>query len=141
MALLAARPITQLPVLAQPTSALLQDSSSSNIALKISMTPPHRSGPKRPRQVCKRCGLLERGGFQKGGANRGRKRRAMQAARCSLQTATNIKQDKEWGELEQPNWSGDDPISKVINALIGFEPLYSLMKAGARHIMIRWELC
>lgn len=65
----------------------------------------------------------------------------MQVARCSLQTATHIKQDKEWGELEQPNWSGDDPISKVINALIGFGPLYSLMKAGARHIMIRWETC
>ncbi|GAQ82093.1 hypothetical protein KFL_001000150 [Klebsormidium nitens] len=53
-----------------------------------------------------------------------------------MEATTTVKQNREWGDLEQPDWSGDSLLSKVINTLIGIKPLYSLMKAGARRMMI-----
>lgn len=41
------------------------------------------------------------------------------------------------GNLERPAWSGNDPLSKLVNALISFEPLFALMKIGARQVLIK----
>ena len=31
--------------------------------------------------------------------------------------------------------AGDDPLSRLVNAAIGFQPLYALMKVGAKHVL------
>ena len=41
------------------------------------------------------------------------------------------------GVHDFPPWTGGGPLSSVLNALISFSPLYSLMKVGARQMLIR----
>lgn len=43
----------------------------------------------------------------------------------------------EEGQLEQPKWVGETPLSRLVGALISFKPLYSLLKLGARRVLIR----
>ncbi|XP_028122400.1 uncharacterized protein LOC114319571 isoform X1 [Camellia sinensis] len=40
------------------------------------------------------------------------------------------------GELERPRWTGETPLSRLVGALISFKPLYSLLKLGARQVLI-----
>ncbi|GKD03890.1 hypothetical protein Tco_1178864, partial [Tanacetum coccineum] len=40
----------------------------------------------------------------------------------------------EEGKLERPNWAGETNLSRLVAALIGFKPLYSLLKLGARQV-------
>ncbi|KVI04416.1 hypothetical protein Ccrd_017270 [Cynara cardunculus var. scolymus] len=42
----------------------------------------------------------------------------------------------EEGNLERPNWTGQTPLSRLVGALISFKPLYSLLKLGARQVLI-----
>ncbi|XP_078446295.1 uncharacterized protein LOC144715238 [Wolffia australiana] len=42
----------------------------------------------------------------------------------------------EEGELNRPRWTGETPLSRFVSALISFKPLYSLMKMGARRVVI-----
>ncbi|KAH6775395.1 hypothetical protein C2S52_012956 [Perilla frutescens var. hirtella] len=44
--------------------------------------------------------------------------------------------DFEEGQLERPKWTGETPISRLVGALISFKPLYSVMKLGARQVLI-----
>ena len=44
----------------------------------------------------------------------------------------------EEGKLERPNWAGETNLSRLVGALIGFKPLYSLLKLGARQVLIRF---
>ncbi|XP_042477667.1 uncharacterized protein LOC122059026 [Macadamia integrifolia] len=43
----------------------------------------------------------------------------------------------EEGELERPRWAGETPLSRLVGALISFKPLYSILKLGARQVLIR----
>lgn len=45
----------------------------------------------------------------------------------------------EEGELERPNWTGQTPLSRLVGALISFKPLYSVLKLGARQVLIRFK--
>ncbi|KAK9285835.1 hypothetical protein L1049_025036 [Liquidambar formosana] len=42
----------------------------------------------------------------------------------------------EEGRLERPKWTGETPLSRLVRALISFKPLYSLLKLGARQVLI-----
>ncbi|KAK9065293.1 hypothetical protein SSX86_016676 [Deinandra increscens subsp. villosa] len=42
----------------------------------------------------------------------------------------------EEGKLERPNWSGQTPLSRLVGALISFKPIYSVLKLGARQVLI-----
>ncbi|KAJ4981448.1 hypothetical protein NE237_032285 [Protea cynaroides] len=43
----------------------------------------------------------------------------------------------EEGELERPSWTGETPLSRLVRTLISFKPLYSILKLGARRVLIR----
>ena len=43
----------------------------------------------------------------------------------------------EEGRLVRPNWTGETPLSRLVGALISFKPLYSVLKLGARQVLIR----
>lgn len=43
----------------------------------------------------------------------------------------------EEGKLERPKWSGQTPLSRLVGALIAFKPLSSVLKLGARQVLIR----
>ncbi|CAM8951674.1 hypothetical protein QQ045_017060 [Rhodiola kirilowii] len=42
----------------------------------------------------------------------------------------------EEGELERPKWTGETPLSRLVGALISFKPLFSVLKLGARQVLI-----
>ncbi|KAL6975918.1 hypothetical protein U1Q18_024713 [Sarracenia purpurea var. burkii] len=42
----------------------------------------------------------------------------------------------EEGQLERPRWTGETPLSRLVGALISFKPLYSVLKLGARQVLI-----
>ncbi|XP_027170402.1 uncharacterized protein LOC113770204 [Coffea eugenioides] len=42
----------------------------------------------------------------------------------------------EEGQLERPRWTGETPLSRLVGALISFRPLFSIMKFGARQVLI-----
>ncbi|XP_062150461.1 uncharacterized protein LOC133859155 isoform X2 [Alnus glutinosa] len=42
----------------------------------------------------------------------------------------------EEGQLDRPKWVGATPLSRLVGALISFKPLYSLLKLGARQVLI-----
>lgn len=44
----------------------------------------------------------------------------------------------EEGALERPKWSGETPLSRLVRVLISFKPLYSVLKLGARQVLIRF---
>lgn len=43
----------------------------------------------------------------------------------------------EEGNLVRPRWTGETPLSRLVRALISFKPLYSVLKLGARQVLIR----
>lgn len=42
----------------------------------------------------------------------------------------------EEGKLVRPKWTGETPLSRMVQALISFKPLYSILKLGARQVFI-----
>ncbi|KAI3440795.1 Methyltransf_11 domain-containing protein [Psidium guajava] len=42
----------------------------------------------------------------------------------------------EKGQLERPKWAGETPLSRLVGAVISFKPIYSLLKLGARQVLI-----
>ncbi|CAK7323652.1 unnamed protein product [Dovyalis caffra] len=42
----------------------------------------------------------------------------------------------EEGQLERPKWSGQTPLSRLVGTLIAFKPLSSVLKLGARQVLI-----
>lgn len=56
---------------------------------------------------------------------------------CVRMTAGGRVVSYEEGELERPNWSGETPLSRLVGALISFKPFFSLLKLGARQVIIR----
>eukprot|EP00850_Spirogloea_muscicola_P021206 SM000240S08623 [mRNA] locus=s240:31859:34079:- [translate_table: standard] len=43
----------------------------------------------------------------------------------------------EEGELERPRWTGDEPLSRAVNALMRVRPLFALLKLAARRVLIQ----
>lgn len=54
-------------------------------------------------------------------------------------TGGGLAAEFEEGQLERPKWTGETPLSRLVGALISFKPLYSVMKLGARQVLIRWN--
>ncbi|KAK4385988.1 Arsenite methyltransferase [Sesamum angolense] len=44
--------------------------------------------------------------------------------------------DFEEGEPERPKWTGETSLSRLVGSLISFKPLYSVLKLGARQVLI-----
>ncbi|KAK4364054.1 hypothetical protein RND71_015412 [Anisodus tanguticus] len=42
----------------------------------------------------------------------------------------------EEGQLERPKWTGETPLSRLVGALISIKPLFSVLKLGARQVLI-----
>ncbi|KAL2328115.1 hypothetical protein Fmac_021542 [Flemingia macrophylla] len=68
------------------------------------------------------------------GATAPRRRHWAVPAAAASDTATGV-QYKE-GKLERPKWAGETPLSRVVQALVSFKPLYSILKLGARRALI-----
>ncbi|XP_058756248.1 uncharacterized protein LOC131629478 isoform X2 [Vicia villosa] len=52
-------------------------------------------------------------------------------------TTTSLKVSTfEEGNLVRPKWTGETPLSRLVRALISFKPLYSILKLGARQVLI-----
>ena len=47
----------------------------------------------------------------------------------------------EEGELPRPQWSGNEPLSRLVSALISIKPLFALMTAVARQVLIKYVPC
>ncbi|GAU22567.1 hypothetical protein TSUD_93350 [Trifolium subterraneum] len=67
-----------------------------------------------------------------------RRNLAVQAAASSdTTTTTSLKVGSyEQGNLVRPKWTGETPLSRMVRALISFKPLYSILKLGARQVLI-----
>ncbi|KHN09218.1 hypothetical protein glysoja_036446 [Glycine soja] len=46
----------------------------------------------------------------------------------------------EEGKLERPKWVGETPLSRIVQALISFKPVFSVLKHGSRRALIRFIL-
>ncbi|KAG4980328.1 hypothetical protein JHK85_034286 [Glycine max] len=42
----------------------------------------------------------------------------------------------EEGKLERPKWVGETPLSRIVQALISFKPVFSVLKHGSRRALI-----
>ncbi|XVF58604.1 hypothetical protein PTKIN_Ptkin07bG0079700 [Pterospermum kingtungense] len=42
----------------------------------------------------------------------------------------------EEGERERPKWAEETPLSRLVSSLLSFKPLYSVLKLGARQVLI-----
>ncbi|KZV27267.1 hypothetical protein F511_04720 [Dorcoceras hygrometricum] len=51
-------------------------------------------------------------------------------------TGSEVAEGFEEGQLERPKWTGETPLSRLVAALISFKPLYSVLKYGARQVII-----
>lgn len=58
-----------------------------------------------------------------------RTRRSSAPVRASVEAPERVYSSEE---KAQPDWTGDNILSRVVNAAIGFAPLFSIMKIGAR---------
>ncbi|CAI0449072.1 unnamed protein product [Linum tenue] len=63
----------------------------------------------------------------------GRRRAPTVAVRCKMAGTTT---EYEEGQLEMPKWAGETPLSRLVGAMVSFKPLYSLLKLGARQVLI-----
>lgn len=55
----------------------------------------------------------------------------------SLRVLPHASTSSEVGILEKPRWIGETPLSRLVGALIGFKPLFNIMKYFARQVLIR----
>ncbi|KAK7257371.1 hypothetical protein RIF29_31300 [Crotalaria pallida] len=60
---------------------------------------------------------------------------AVHAAAPDTSTAVSVGGYEE-GRLVRPKWTGETPLSRLVRALISFKPLYSVLKLGARQVLI-----
>ncbi|KAF5732532.1 hypothetical protein HS088_TW17G00059 [Tripterygium wilfordii] len=51
-------------------------------------------------------------------------------------TSSEVAGGYEEGQLERPKWAGETPLSRFVQALISFKPLYSILKFGSRQVFI-----
>ncbi|XP_073146238.1 uncharacterized protein [Henckelia pumila] len=51
-------------------------------------------------------------------------------------SGSEVAEGFEEGQLERPKWTGETPISRLVAAIISFKPLYSVLKYGARQVII-----
>ncbi|XP_030538550.2 uncharacterized protein LOC115746777 isoform X2 [Rhodamnia argentea] len=66
---------------------------------------------------------------------RNNKRAGIPAIRgAASSSATEVAYEK--GQLERPKWAGETPLSRLVGAVISFKPIYSLLKLGARQVLI-----
>lgn len=66
---------------------------------------------------------------------------AVHAASSDTTTAAQAQLGRyEEGKLERPKWVGETPLSRLVQALISFKPLFSVLKLGARRALIRFIL-
>ncbi|CAK8577102.1 unnamed protein product [Lathyrus sativus] len=64
-------------------------------------------------------------------------RRYMAVPAAASDTTTSLKVSTfEEGNLVRPKWTGETPLSRLVRALISFKPLYSILKLGARQVLI-----
>ncbi|KAG4967855.1 hypothetical protein AAZX31_12G116000 [Glycine max] len=62
---------------------------------------------------------------------------AVHAASSDTTTAAQAQLGRyEEGKLERPKWVGETPLSRLVQALISFKPLFSVLKLGARRALI-----
>ncbi|RZC09544.1 uncharacterized protein LOC114417134 isoform X1 [Glycine soja] len=63
---------------------------------------------------------------------------AVHAAASDATTAAASVQMGEYeeGKLERPKWVGETPLSRLVQALISFKPLFSVLKLGSRRALI-----
>ncbi|KAJ6859191.1 hypothetical protein NC652_041472 [Populus alba x Populus x berolinensis] len=64
------------------------------------------------------------------------RRRARMVVKMAASTSDMAAAFEE-GKLERPKWSGQTPLSRLVGALIAFKPLSSVLKLGARQVLIR----
>ncbi|CAN1850729.1 Demethylmenaquinone methyltransferase [Linum perenne] len=62
------------------------------------------------------------------------RRSSSASVRCKM--AATTKPEYEEGNLEMPKWAGETPLSRLVGAMVSFKPLYSLLKLGARQVLI-----
>ncbi|QCD86283.1 S-adenosyl-L-methionine-dependent methyltransferase [Vigna unguiculata] len=67
---------------------------------------------------------------------RGRRCEVRSAASNTSATAPVQFGGYEEGKLERPKWTGETPLSRLVQTLIAFKPFYSVLKLGARRVMI-----
>ncbi|KAL9263393.1 Demethylmenaquinone methyltransferase-like protein [Drosera capensis] len=60
----------------------------------------------------------------------------IQAAAASSSDVAVTAAEFEEGRLERPSWTGETPLSRLVGALISFKPFYSVLKLGARQVLI-----
>ncbi|XP_004505505.2 uncharacterized protein [Cicer arietinum] len=60
---------------------------------------------------------------------------AVHAAASDTATTVEVGSYEE-GKLVRPKWTGETPLSRMVRALISFKPLYSILKLGARQVLI-----
>ncbi|KAK2380846.1 S-adenosyl-L-methionine-dependent methyltransferase superfamily protein [Trifolium repens] len=65
-----------------------------------------------------------------------RRHLAIQAAASDTTTTSLQVGSYEQGNLVRPKWTGETPLSRMVRALISFKPLYSILKLGARQVLI-----
>ncbi|CAN0896702.1 hypothetical protein LINGRAHAP2_LOCUS18650 [Linum grandiflorum] len=68
-----------------------------------------------------------------GGGTRRRRAGGSVSVHCKMATPTT---EYEEGKLEMPKWAGETPLSRLVGAMVSFKPLYSLLKLGARQVLI-----
>lgn len=62
---------------------------------------------------------------------------AVHAAASDTTASVSVQMGEyEEGKLERPKWVGETPLSRLVQALISFKPLYSVLKLGARRALI-----
>ncbi|EFN58298.1 hypothetical protein CHLNCDRAFT_50738 [Chlorella variabilis] len=78
------------------------------------------------------AGSLQHAAFVSGPPMRRPARRQAPVAAAQASGATNV---SGVADKAKPDWTGDDTLSRVVNAAINFKPLFALMKLGARQTM------
>ncbi|KAJ8749169.1 hypothetical protein K2173_018640 [Erythroxylum novogranatense] len=61
---------------------------------------------------------------------------SMMVKMVSSSSSTGAKAYEE-GQLQMPKWAGQTPLSRLVQSIIAFKPLYSFLKLGARQVLIR----
>ncbi|KAL4427807.1 hypothetical protein ABPG75_001896 [Micractinium tetrahymenae] len=73
--------------------------------------------------------------FTVAGRRRGAARRHQLAVAARASSAGSSAAVSGVADKAKPDWTGDDLLSRIVNAAINFKPLFALMKVGARSTM------
>ncbi|XP_004150323.1 uncharacterized protein LOC101215871 [Cucumis sativus] len=85
------------------------------------------------------CGASQQLALISGGNGHQRRGRISRSNRGPIKVQASTSSELgvyEEGRLERPDWSGQTPLSRLVGALISFKPLYSILKLGARQVLI-----